>query len=145
MTHVCRYWRESIVSTPRNWTLVSTLNEDMAAVSLERAKAAPLEISVLLYTARNNPVFPGIFIPHFRNTKTLTVGSISTFEEFAKMFPNFPQSMPNLQSLKLEFNNIEGWDPSADPFELLAHTLEDLTLINIPLSPSLLMRRSFIA
>ncbi|KAF9777977.1 hypothetical protein BJ322DRAFT_987173, partial [Thelephora terrestris] len=42
LTHVCRYWRESIISTPSNWTLISNKNKDMTAACLQRAKAAPL-------------------------------------------------------------------------------------------------------
>ena len=58
------------------------------------------------------------------------------------MFPDFPQSMPNLQSLTLELDDIEGWNPLTDPFESLTHTLEGLELLSIPLSPSLLTHRS---
>ena len=138
LTHVCRYWRESIVSTPENWTLIHCWHRKMAAVSLERAKAAPLEICVRMSMAMNYPTFHDILIRHFRNTKILAVEDISTFEGFTKMFPNFPQSMPNLRSLTLKLDNIEGWHPSVDPFEAVAHTLEDLKLFDIPLTPSLL-------
>ena len=41
LTHVCRYWRESIISTPKNWMLISSEQEGLAALSLERCKAAP--------------------------------------------------------------------------------------------------------
>ena len=114
----------------------------MAAVNLKRAKAAPLEIHVSMTQVKNYPTFPNILIPHFRNTKTLTVGRISSFGGFTKMLPNFPQSMPNLRSLRLELENIEGWDPVTDPFEAVTHTLEDLELFDIPLSPSLLTHGS---
>ena len=114
----------------------------MAAVNLERAKAAPLEIHVWMFEATGQPTFPDVLIPHFRNTKTLTVRCITSFEEFAEMFPDFPQSMPNLQSLTLELDDIEGWNPLTDPFESLTHTLEGLELLSIPLSPSLLTHRS---
>ena len=114
----------------------------MAAVNLERAKAAPLEIHVWMFEATEQPTFPDVLIPHFRNAKTLAVRCISSFEGFAEMFPDFPQSMPNLQWLTLELDDIEDWDPLTDPFESLTHTLEGLELLDIPLSPSLLTHRS---
>jgi len=110
----------------------------MAAVNIERAKAAPLEIHVWMFETEKNITLPNALIPHFRNTKTLTVRSISSFGEFIETFPNFPHSMPNLQSLTLELDDIEGWNPPTDPFESLTHTLESLELIGVPLSPSLL-------
>jgi hypothetical protein len=140
LTHVCRYWRESIVSAPENWTLISSRDEDMAAVCLERARAAPLEISVDMYM--EYPRFPNIIAPYFQNTETLAINSIPTLEEFTRMFPNFPQSMPNLRSLTLALNNVEGWDLSIDPFESLTHTLTHLSLINIPLHSSFLRLRT---
>jgi len=51
-----------------------------------------------------------------------------TFEEFAQMVPNFPQSMPNLQSLTLMLDDTNGWNPPTDPFESLTHTFEELSL-----------------
>jgi len=44
LTHVCRYWRESIVSTPGNWTLVSSERFGLAGLSMERCLAVPLEL-----------------------------------------------------------------------------------------------------
>ena len=114
----------------------------MAAVSVERAKGAPLHISFCMPLAMARPRFPDIFIPYFQNTETLAVYSIPTFEEFTKMFPGFPRSMPNLQSLTLETDTIEGWDPSIDLFESLTRTLSDLSLTNVPLTPSLLELRT---
>jgi len=60
------------------------------------------------------------------------------------MFPNFPNSMPNLRSLTLAMRG-GCWDSSFDPFESPAHTLEYLSLVDIPLSPSLLELRTLTA
>ena len=41
LTRVCRYWGESIISIPENWTMVFSHRRNFVALSLERAKAAP--------------------------------------------------------------------------------------------------------
>ena len=135
LTHVCRYWRESIISTPDIWTLISGKNEDMTAVCLQRAKAAPLEITLYMPLSSTSP---DIFAPYFQNTRNLVVYSISTIEELMNVFPNFPQSMPTLQSLELIGPQDTDWDQSTDPFESFVPALERLRLTGIPLYPSLL-------
>ena len=81
LTHVCRYWRESIVSTPENWTLISSFYEGVAALSLERAKAAPLELSLNMYGVMQHPRLPEIIMPHFKNVVSFTTYAIPTFGE----------------------------------------------------------------
>jgi len=142
LTHVCQYWRGSIISAPENWTLISDDREELATLSLERAKAARLQINCRMYQATTSSNVPNIFIPHFHNTESLIGHSILTFEKFARMVPNFPQSMPNLRSLTLTLDDLEGWNPPTDPFESIAHGLEELSLFGIPLSPSLLKLRA---
>ncbi|KAF9784626.1 hypothetical protein BJ322DRAFT_1109338 [Thelephora terrestris] len=46
LTHVCRYWRESIASDPQNWTQISNLRKGLTALALKRAKAAPLQVTL---------------------------------------------------------------------------------------------------
>ncbi|KAF9777648.1 hypothetical protein BJ322DRAFT_568159 [Thelephora terrestris] len=135
LTQVCRYWRESIISTPSNWTLISNKNKDMTAACLQRAKAAPLEITLEMPL---DPSFSDIFAPHSQNTRTLTVRSISTCEELTDAFPNFPQSMPTLRSLALVRRHGTDWDQSIDPFQSFVPALERLRLSGVPLYPSLL-------
>ena len=142
LTCVCRYWRESIVSTPENWTLISDSHEDVTALSLDRAKAAPLVIWLYARWMRQESLIPEIITPHFQNAVTFAIHSIPTFGKFAKAFPSFPRSMPNLRSLKLEMDDEEEWDLSIDPFESLSCTLRYLELTKIPLYPSFLRLRA---
>ena len=142
LTHVCQYWRESIISAPENWTLVSNDRMQLAKLSLERAKAAHLRIYLRMELARDLPNFLNFFIPHLKNTETLTTPSIPGFEELVELFSKFPRPMPNLRSLTLGLDDIDGSDPSIDPFESLPHTLEGLNLDDISLSPSLLKLRA---
>jgi hypothetical protein len=137
LTHVCRYWRESIISNPENWTSISSRSSrGLAAMSLKRAKSAPLEINLSTTLARGGPQFSDLLIPHIKNTKTLRVNHLSAIE-LKDILPNFPRSMPNLRSFALVGNGA-GWDRSIDPFEPFLPTLRSLKLLNISLYPSLL-------
>ncbi|KAF9777649.1 hypothetical protein BJ322DRAFT_1095925 [Thelephora terrestris] len=141
LTHVCRYWRESIISAPVNWTLISDQDEDMAATCLQRAKAAPLKITLHMPLVSS---LHDVFAPYFRNVRTLSIHSISSIEEFADTFPAFPRSMPNLRSLVLgQLLDEDGFQIgsnsifSVDPFGPFIPPLEHLLLRDIPLYPSL--------
>ena len=61
LTRVYRYWRDSIMSTPNNWTLISNRWKNLAAVSLERAKAAPLTVD---FDLKRDPRFLDLLLPH---------------------------------------------------------------------------------
>ena len=135
LTHVCRYWRESIISTPEIWTLISGKNEDMTTVCLERVKAVPLKITLHMPLGSS---FTDIFAPYVQNTRTLVVHSISTIGELASVFPNFLRSMPTLRSLELIQLQDTRWDQTTDPFGSFIPPLERLRLRGIPLYPSLL-------
>ena len=71
----------------------------MAAVSLERAKATPLKITLFMRLATEYDSFSGIFMPYLQNTRTLTVYSLATIEDFTDILPNFPGSIFNIQYL----------------------------------------------
>ena len=143
LTHVCRYWRESIISTPENWTRISSRSRSLAVLSLQRVKAAPLQICFDMDQIRESPGFSDLVTPHIQNTGTLRIDSISTIEELSKIFQNVPQSMPNLRLLSFSLQSGQAeWDWSTDPLGLSTPTLTHLSLTNIPLSPSFLRLRT---
>ena len=135
LTHVCRYWRVSIISTPENWAVISNHPNNIAALSLERAKAAPLEIYLDMDRRRQDPEFLDPFIPHFRNAETMRITSLSTIEDLSFVSQH---TMANLRSLALLDRGHLNWDRSIDPFEPLTYTLRYLELFAIPLYPSFL-------
>jgi hypothetical protein len=140
LTHACRYWRKSIISTPGCWALISSRNRYLAAVSLKRAKSALLKITLYQSRAPGDYRLSGLLIPYIKNIETLEIHFVPA-EELQNVLPNFPGSMPNLQSLV--FYTWGGrWNPSADPFEGLAHTLKHLSLSETPLCPSVLKLRT---
>ena len=136
LTHVCRYWRESIISTPGNWTRISSKSKGLAALSLQRAKAAPLEICLDMRQVRESPDFSNLIGPHIQNIGTLRIDHISTIEEFTQTLPNFPQSIPSLRSLVLVSEpGYPNWDWSVEPVGLLSPALTHLSLRSIDLYP----------
>ena len=140
LTQVCRRWRQSLTSIPENWTVISNENLILAAVSLRLAKAAPLEITIFMPPPTVPFRFSRIFEAYVQNTRNLVVCHLSTIQQFTERFPNFPQSMPRLQSLEL---NSAGGDPfdedwSINPFGAFTFPLRSLSLSEIPLYPSLL-------
>jgi len=137
LTHVCRYWRDSIISTPDNWTLIFSERRDLAVSSLQRAKAAPLTIHLNLDKLKKDPGFLDFLLPHVQHTTSLSVFSFFTAEELAKALPDFPRSMPNLRSLKLGKSGQADWSLLVGPFDFSVHTLKVLSLDNIPLFPSI--------
>ena len=139
LTHVCRYWRDSIASDPANWTLISHFSKDLMASTLERAKAAPLQVTLVPGNDLSSYPVPA---PYIQNIGTLRFTKFTTIEELRQAVPGFPQSTPNLRSLSLGLVLGTVWDPSDDPFESLATALRCLGLFHIPLYPSILCLKS---
>ena len=138
LTHVCQYWRGSITSDAANWTLISNHNEHLMALTLERAKAAPLQASL---TVKEDPPSCSVPAPYVQNVDSLQVTNVPSIEVLKQALPGFPQSTPNLRSLKLVGVSQWGSGP-VDPFESLTPTLRYLELRKIPLYPSILRLRS---
>lgn len=131
LTHVCRFWRKVITSTPGNWTSISNKRVGLAKLSLERTRAAPLKVWLDMPLIKGNPEFYDHLAPHAKNMKSLTVDSVLHAGQLVQMLHNFPESMPRLRSLTLS-----GDANSVDPFGSFAPDLTYLSLTTIPLYPS---------
>ena len=46
LTHVCRYWRNAITSSPRNWASIGSGWRRLAPLCLERAGVVPLTVEI---------------------------------------------------------------------------------------------------
>lgn len=142
LTHVCRFWRESIVSTPEIWTLIYSESAKLSESSLERAKVVPLTVHVNLNELKRKQAFLNVFLPHIRKTVSLTCVNVSNLEDLTERL-NFPDSMPNLRSLSLTRPRQVGQRQPIDTFNFSTHTtLRELSLYNIPLIPSILSLRT---
>jgi len=91
---------------------------------------------------RENPGFSALITPHIQNIGTLHINRISTIEELAQTFPDFPRSMPNLRSFSFSPSLGFNQDWSTDPFEAFTPALTHLSLEFLPLYPSLLRLRT---
>ncbi|KAF9649588.1 hypothetical protein BDM02DRAFT_3186215 [Thelephora ganbajun] len=140
LTHVCRYWRESIISAPENWALISSERINLTELSLERCKAAPLKVYLNMDQVEANPRFSDLIGPYIKNTETLHLNRISNIEGLTRTLPNLSQSMPNLRSLSL--SGLADWDGSINPFGPFTPTLTHLSLIRIPLHSSFMDLRT---
>lgn len=139
MTHVCRYWRESIISTPENWTTISNQRIDLARLSLERCKAAPLELRLDVRQAGVAPGFSHLIKPYIQNTEVLRVDFGPNEKELTKTLQEFLPSIPNLRFLSLSARGGSAlWGGSKDPCSRLTSPLTHLYLSRTPLFPSLL-------
>ena len=140
LTHVCRYWRESIVSTPGNWTLISNEWIRLMELSLGRCQAAPLELQLSMAQIEEIPRFTALITPYMKNMESLIISNLSTIGRLVQALPNFPQSMPNLRILSLSINpsvdrleDVSADGPLGGPTPALTH----LSLFFVPLYPSL--------
>ena len=110
-------------------------------LTLERAKASPLQVS-FMGEGCTSPCVP---VPYIQNIGTLSFIDLITIEALRQALPGFPQSTPNLRSLKLRQARRAVLGRSIDPFELLTPTLGHLELFGVPLYPSILHLRSLTA
>lgn len=144
LTHVCRHWRASIISTSEIWALIYSEQVKLAKLSLERAGAVPLTIHLNLDRVKKNRKFRGLLMSHLKKTASFTCINFFNIEELAQLL-NFPESMPNLRSLSLTRprSNYADQSQPPDPFDFSTHTtLRELSLYNIPLVPSFLSLRT---
>ncbi|KAF9784679.1 hypothetical protein BJ322DRAFT_861510 [Thelephora terrestris] len=136
LTHVCQYWRDSIVSAPENWTRIYNSRGELTKLSLERAKAAPLHV-FLDFGSRGQPSGP--LLPHAHNIFSLCCTDFYSTESLTNTLPNFPESMPNLQSLTLRAS----YRCAMNPLHFSTNTtLRELMWQNLPLCPSILGLRT---
>ena len=115
------------------------------ALSLERSKAAPLQLQLEMDMVGQNPEFRDLITPYNQNVENLWVEGLVTIGDPTEIpLANFPLSTPNLRSLKLLIKNdtAPGFDPSIDPFESFPGTLRSLELYDIPLYHSFLKLRT---
>ena len=143
MTHVCRYWRDSITSTPENWTRISSKRIGIAKLSLDRCKAAPLDLWLDVGCDGITPGFSDLITPYIQNTKALTISSFFSQEQFFQTLEVFLPLTPNLQSLTL-VGGTEGdsLDYPNDPCGQPLSSLTSLFLDRVSLCPTFLRLRT---
>ena len=71
LTHVCRYWRESVISTPKHWTVISSHSKNLMVLGLERSKVAPLQLQLEIGHVKKNSEFHDLIAPYVQNVESL--------------------------------------------------------------------------
>lgn len=100
-THVCRYWRSSLLSNPTLWTCLRFLYDtDRTNTYLERSKSVPIDIHINLRFRESSVAFE-LVAPHARRTRSLTIrGTVGPIRAlFSRVFC-IPAT--SLQHLKVE-------------------------------------------
>ena len=118
---------------------------NLMVLSLERSKAAPLQLWLTMDHVKEDPGLCDLISPHIQHIETLQFHELTIIGDLTQTLPNFPQSMPNLQSLGLSRPEWDSeWDPSTDPFgsSQFPNTLRSLSLEGIPLYPPFLKLRT---
>ena len=85
--------------------MISSDRKTLAALSPERAKAAPLEIHLDMYEIRWNPQVLDLLIPCAQNTESLWATDLLTVKDLAYPLPL--KSTPNPRSLSLSDNEVD--------------------------------------
>jgi len=143
LTHVCRYWRRSINSSPRSWASIATGWKHLAPLCLERAGAVPLSVDITVPDIKNDEEFLRSLLPHTSTIGRLRLVGYSSIETVADDLPNFFDSpMLNLTSLELQQvgEPAELFPSSETPVPpVLQNTsrLKSLRLTRTPLYPTL--------
>ena len=143
MTHVCRYWRNSIISSPENWTRISSQRIGIAKLSLERCRTRSVELWLDLRQVGITPGFFDLITPHLQKTRVLGVDSPFMKKEFYPTLQKILPLTPNLRSLSL--NGGIGsciFGRPKDPCGQLTPSLTHLDLSNTPFYPSFLRLRT---
>ena len=103
LTHVCRYWRRAITSSPRNWASIGSGWKGLVPLCLERAGAVPLTVDINVSHIKRNEVFHQALLPHIHRITHLSLKGYSLIEDVANDPAGlFASPMPNLTSLELE-------------------------------------------
>jgi hypothetical protein len=143
LTHVCRYWRESVTSNPRSWASISTGWKELTPLCLERAGAIPLAVDLTVPDVEEDGAFLNGLLPHVSRIGSLRLTGHSSVETVKDELPGFFASpMLELTSLELQQTEepIQLFPPDdatvPPPFRNVSK-LRSLSLTQTPLYPTL--------
>ena len=150
LTHVCRYWRKAIASSPRNWASIDSGWKRLAPLCLERAGVVPLSVNIKVSAIKGDEIFLQALLPHVPKISHLSLTGYPSIEIVADALPNlFASPILNLTSLELEQTGRSAQSFPSDespPPPVFQHVskLKSLHLARIPLYPPLTSVRSLV-
>ena len=142
LTHVCRYWRKTIASNPRNWASMSNRWKRLIPLCLERAGEVPLSVDIKVSDMKGDKISLQALLPHVSRISHLSLTEYSSIEGVADDLPGlFVSPMLNLTSMELEQidESTEPLPPNGAPAPPLFQNvskLKSLHLTRTPLYPA---------
>jgi hypothetical protein len=143
LTHVCRYWRKSIISNPRNWASIATRWRRLTPLCLERADAIPLTVDITVPDVDGDEAFLNALLPHVPRIGFLRLTGHSSVETVAdRLLGLFASPILGLTSLELQQTEEPAQlfppdnSPVPPPFHNISN-LRSLSLTQTPLYPAL--------
>ena len=100
-THVCQYWRSTLISSPSLWgcfRLKSYHDIDRTVTYLERSKSAPIDVSMDMDSLQNLEALQ-YFTPHIARTRTFNIVGLHADVLAASLL--FCNPTPSLQHLEM--------------------------------------------
>ena len=152
LTHVCRYWRRAIISSPRNWASIGSGWKRLAPLCLDRAGVVPLTVNITISDIKADAVFleASLALSRTRTVAHLSLTGCASVEAVANAAPTlFASTVHGLVSLELQqtAEPIELFPPDtppAPPISWKLSELKSLRLTRTPLYPALTSATSLV-
>ena len=141
LTHVCRYWRGAIASSPRIWASIGSGWKRLASLCLERSATVPLSVKISLSDIEEDEHIFEVLLPHASRISGFSLAESLSIENTTAEFPDFFASpMPSLTSLELEQiyqppDTFPMYASSAPPLFQNVSNLKSLRFTRTPLYP----------
>ena len=136
LTHVCRYWRDTITSGPRSWASIGTVWKRLVPLCLERAGLTPLTVN--LSAIKMDQDFLQALLPHVSRISNLSLTGYSSIKVAETHLPGFFDSpMPNLTTPKLVQNEDPPnfFPPNKPRMSLLLQNVSRLESLHLTRTP----------
>jgi len=107
-THVCRYWRSTLISSPTLWTCFLFKSEpdlDRTLTYLERSMSAPIDVSMTDRFPEGVDVLKYL-APHIARTRSLIIREFNYIHPVSLLFCD---PAPSLQHLEIVSCNVKFW------------------------------------
>ena len=142
LTHVCRYWRRAIASSPGKWASIDSEWKRLVPLCLERSAAVALSIRISVSDVEGDEDFLQALIPHASRISGISLTEYSSIESVTDDLPGlFTSPMPLLTSLELEQTDqpteaFPSDEASTPPVFRNLSNLRTLHFVRTPLYPA---------
>jgi len=99
-THVCRHWRNVILSTPSSWTWINPKWGELLTLSLRLSGSAPIEIEVSNLESFSHD-FVDLLLPHCERITSFTLEFSTATRGYCSQIASGLRFMSNLRMLSI--------------------------------------------